>query len=60
MEEKLAAGTAIPTDHNIVPDFEQRVADLSFPVTSALYHDRLEKGQMGTDADRMRINIETG
>ena len=26
---------------------------------SALYQDRLEEKQMGLDADRMRINIET-
>ena len=60
LEEKLAAGTAVPTDHSIVPDFDRHVGNLSFPVTSALYQDRLEEGQMGTDADRMRINIETG
>jgi hypothetical protein len=60
LAEKLTAGTDVPADHDIIPDYERRVGELSFPVTSALYQDRLEEGQMGTDADRMRINIETG
>ena len=60
LEDKLAAGTAVPTDHSIVPDFDRHVGNLSFPVTSALYQDRLEEGPVGTDADRTRINIETG
>ena len=60
LAEKVATGTAVPADHIIIPDYERRVGGRSFPVTSALYQERLEEGQMGTDADRMRINIETG
>jgi hypothetical protein len=60
LAEKVTSGTAVPADHIIIPDYERRVGERSFPVTSALYQERLEEGQMGTDADRMRINIETG
>ena len=44
----------------IIPDYERRVSKRSFPVTGVLYQERLEEGQMGMDADRMRINVETG
>ena len=60
LAEKVTSGTAVPADHIIIPDYERRVGERSFPVTSALYQERLEEGQMGTDANRMRINVETG
>ena len=60
LDEKVAAGTDVLVDHTITNNFPQRVGDLSFSITSAKFQYRMAEGQMGTEEDRMRINIATG